>query len=100
MVKSSFATPDEDRPVQSVLPVVPTPLNARVNLKFARNGSLSILFCQATSEVMSAELIRKNGSVLESGAVRSCVMGSVQGVPGIHSESLMKKSSTCAAAYT
>src|SRR5437016_12666680 len=27
-------------------------------------------------------------------------MGSVHGVPGIHSEPLMKKSSTCAAAYT
>jgi len=35
-----------------------------------------------------------------SGGVRSCVMGSVHGVPGIHSEPLIKKSSTCAAAYT
>ena len=83
-----------------MLPVVPTPLKAKVSLNFASKGSLCVLFCQATREAMSAELILKNGSVVESGGVRSCVMGSVQGVPGIHSESLIKKSSTCAAAYT
>ena len=89
-----------ERPVQLLSPVVPTPLRARLKVKLESRGSCCFVLCHFANESMSVPVIRKTGRDAASGGVRSSVTGFVQGVPGIHSESLMKTSSTCAAAYT